>query len=85
MVLEARGRCLPLSRAPVSERDAFAIFDDAHCRGADLKVGPARGIGRGSARSAGVGPARSLMLSMCAALSVEPAGSRTSGKRNLAV
>ncbi|KAF5833854.1 hypothetical protein DUNSADRAFT_9691 [Dunaliella salina] len=38
MVLEARGRCLPRSSAPVAERNTFAIFDDARCRGADLKL-----------------------------------------------
>jgi len=38
MILESRGRCLPLASAPVKERDTFAIFDDARCRGADLKV-----------------------------------------------
>ena len=39
MVLELRGRCMPRSSAPVEERETFAIFDDARCRGADLKVG----------------------------------------------
>lgn len=39
MILEASDRCLPRSSAPVAERDTFALFDDARCRGADLKVG----------------------------------------------
>ena len=38
MILEARGRCLPKRCSPVAERECFAVFDDARCRGADLKV-----------------------------------------------
>ncbi len=39
VILEARGRCMPKQCSPGAERDCFAIFDDARCRGADLKVG----------------------------------------------
>eukprot|EP00983_Pelagomonas_calceolata_P049565 1141567-Pelagomonas_calceolata.AAC.2 len=39
VVLEARGRCMPKGCSPVAERECFALFDDARCRGADLKVG----------------------------------------------
>lgn len=38
MMLDTRGRCMPRHSSPVSERDAFAIFDDARCRGADLQL-----------------------------------------------
>ena len=38
-VVDAEGRRLPKTEAPVREADCFAIFDDARCRGADLKVG----------------------------------------------
>ena len=38
MVLEASGRCLPKGRSPISDADAFAFFDEARCRGADLKL-----------------------------------------------
>eukprot|EP00798_Chlamydomonas_sp_ICE-L_P025429 gene25429-11089_t len=36
MALERRGRCQPLQSSPLAERDAFVIFDDARCRGADM-------------------------------------------------
>eukprot|EP00798_Chlamydomonas_sp_ICE-L_P027656 gene27656-7294_t len=38
MALEWRGRCQPLQSSPLAERDAFVIFDDARCRGADMKL-----------------------------------------------
>eukprot|EP00798_Chlamydomonas_sp_ICE-L_P024220 gene24220-9819_t len=38
MALERRGRCQPLQSSPLAERDAFVIFDDARCRGADMKL-----------------------------------------------
>eukprot|EP00798_Chlamydomonas_sp_ICE-L_P004008 gene4008-14088_t len=38
MALERRGRCQPLQSSPLAERDAFVIFDDARCRGADIKL-----------------------------------------------
>ncbi|KAJ9453254.1 hypothetical protein DIPPA_05970 [Diplonema papillatum] len=37
-VLERNGRCLPLGSSPVHERDSFVIFDEAHCRGADMRM-----------------------------------------------
>lgn len=37
------GGCWSLKSAPVHERDAFVIFDEAHCRGADMKM--RRGLG----------------------------------------
>eukprot|EP00798_Chlamydomonas_sp_ICE-L_P016735 gene16735-23007_t len=38
MALERRGRCQPKQSSPLAERDAFVIFDDARCRGADMKL-----------------------------------------------
>ena len=38
MVLEPSGRCLPRLTSPVPEREAFVMFDEARCRGADLQV-----------------------------------------------
>lgn len=38
MVLEKRGRCLPRHLSPIAERQAFVIYDDARCRGADLQL-----------------------------------------------
>ncbi len=32
------GRCWPLNNSPIHERDAFVIFDERHCRGADMKL-----------------------------------------------
>ena len=37
-VLDPSGRCGPLSSAAIAERDAFVLYDDARCRGADLKL-----------------------------------------------
>jgi hypothetical protein len=37
-VLERRGRRLPLHASPISERQAFVLYDEARCRGADLKL-----------------------------------------------
>ncbi|CAM9849170.1 unnamed protein product [Discosporangium mesarthrocarpum] len=39
-VLDREGRCVPLHRSPIHEREAFALFDEARCRGADLKLLP---------------------------------------------
>jgi hypothetical protein len=38
MALELSGRILPKNQSPVRESDAFAIFDEPRCRGADLKL-----------------------------------------------
>lgn len=40
VVLERSGRMLPLGQSPVRESETFAIFDEARCRGADLKLAP---------------------------------------------
>lgn len=40
MVLERSGRVVPLGASPVQPREAFAIFDEAWCRGSDLKLRP---------------------------------------------
>ncbi|MEW5310745.1 MAG: hypothetical protein WDW38_002512 [Sanguina aurantia] len=37
-VLDTHGRCLPCHSSPIAEREAFVIFDDARCRGADLQL-----------------------------------------------
>ena len=36
--MDAGERCLPRHASPIAERDAFVIFDDARCRGADLQL-----------------------------------------------
>lgn len=38
-ILDASGRCLPRHASPLAERDAFVLYDDARCRGADLQLG----------------------------------------------
>jgi hypothetical protein len=38
MALEPSGRILPKNQSPVQESDAFAIFDEPRCRGADIKL-----------------------------------------------
>jgi hypothetical protein len=38
VVADPSGRRLPLLESPVPEADTFVVFDDARCRGADLKV-----------------------------------------------
>eukprot|EP00957_Ditylum_brightwellii_P124079 9458160-Ditylum_brightwellii.AAC.1 len=38
MILERSGRCLPKNQSPISERDAFVIFDEPRCRGSDIKL-----------------------------------------------
>jgi hypothetical protein len=38
MALEPSGRLLPKNQSPVQEAEAFAIFDEPRCRGADLKL-----------------------------------------------
>ena len=40
MILEPDGRCLPRHASPVAERDAFVLYDEARCRGADLQLRP---------------------------------------------
>eukprot|EP00198_Chlamydomonas_reinhardtii_P007687 XP_001697024.1 predicted protein [Chlamydomonas reinhardtii] len=37
-VLELTGRCLPRSSSPLQEHETFVIYDEARCRGADLKL-----------------------------------------------
>jgi hypothetical protein len=37
-ICDSLGRSLPRQASPVAERDAFVIFDEARCRGADLKL-----------------------------------------------
>jgi hypothetical protein len=37
-VLQRSGRKLPLNQSPVRECECFALFDEARCRGADLKL-----------------------------------------------
>ncbi|WIA08442.1 hypothetical protein OEZ85_007879 [Tetradesmus obliquus] len=37
-ICDSLGRSLPRQASPVVERDAFVIFDEARCRGADLKL-----------------------------------------------
>ncbi len=37
-VLDRHGRRLPRHSSPVSEREAFVLYDDARCRGADLQL-----------------------------------------------
>jgi hypothetical protein len=44
MVLEARGRCQPRHSSPVADSQAFVIYDNARCRGADLQLHP-RAVG----------------------------------------
>lgn len=38
MIDDVQGRSLPRHTSPIAERDAFVIFDEARCRGADLKL-----------------------------------------------
>lgn len=38
MALEPSGRLLPKNQSPVQEAEAFVIFDEPRCRGADLKL-----------------------------------------------
>ena len=38
MVKDAKGRCMPRHSSPIAERQAFVMFDDARCRGADLQL-----------------------------------------------
>lgn len=40
MVLDRVGRCLPLAQSPLKASAAFCIYDEARCRGADLKLSP---------------------------------------------
>lgn len=41
----ATQQCLPREASPIRERDTFALYDDARCRGADLKLRPgAKGL-----------------------------------------
>ncbi|PNH12760.1 hypothetical protein TSOC_000242, partial [Tetrabaena socialis] len=38
VVCDEHGRQLPRHSSPIAEREAFVIFDDARCRGADLQL-----------------------------------------------
>jgi hypothetical protein len=38
LVKNFAGRIWPLKSSPIDERDAFVIFDERHCRGADMKL-----------------------------------------------
>lgn len=38
MIIDNQRHCLPRKSSPIAERDAFVIFDDARCRGADLQL-----------------------------------------------
>lgn len=39
-VMDMRGRVMPKDRCPIVEADAFVLFDEAHCRGSDMKLRP---------------------------------------------
>jgi hypothetical protein len=39
MVVDLQGRCMPRHSSPILEAQAFTIFDEARCRGADLQLG----------------------------------------------
>ncbi|KAG2441624.1 hypothetical protein HXX76_003244 [Chlamydomonas incerta] len=38
VVLEPTGRCLPRASSPLQEHETFVLYDEARCRGADLKL-----------------------------------------------
>lgn len=38
IVKDTRGRCLERHASPVAERQTIVLYDDAHCRGADLQL-----------------------------------------------
>ncbi|KAG2441635.1 hypothetical protein HXX76_003254 [Chlamydomonas incerta] len=38
VVLEPSGRCLPRASSPLQEHETFVLYDEARCRGADLKL-----------------------------------------------
>jgi hypothetical protein len=38
MIQDAKGRCTPKSSSNLQEADCFVVFDDARCRGADLRL-----------------------------------------------
>uniref|UniRef100_A0A7R9V0Q8 ubiquitinyl hydrolase 1 n=1 Tax=Chlamydomonas euryale TaxID=1486919 RepID=A0A7R9V0Q8_9CHLO len=40
MISEPQGRCQPRGSSPVAEADAFVLYDEARCRGADLQLQP---------------------------------------------
>ena len=40
MVLDRVGRRVPLAQSPIKASEAFCIYDEARCRGADLKLSP---------------------------------------------
>src|SRR6476646_6639349 len=45
VIVTPNGQSLPRNSSPVPERDTFVIYDEARCRGADLKLQPnARGL-----------------------------------------
>lgn len=41
---DGRGRQWPLRMSPIPEREAFVLFDEALCRGADMKLGQGEAI-----------------------------------------
>lgn len=40
IVLDRVGRCAPLAESAMKPSEAFSIYDEARCRGADLKLSP---------------------------------------------
>ena len=38
MILDRSGRLLPKYQSPINERETFVVFDEARCRGADIKL-----------------------------------------------
>lgn len=39
-VMDMHGGVMPKDRCPIAEADAFVLFDEAHCRGSDMKLRP---------------------------------------------
>eukprot|EP00892_Ulva_mutabilis_P010228 jgi/Ulvmu1/7578/UM038_0001.1 len=39
-VMDLHGRVMAKDRCPIAEADAFVLFDEAHCRGSDMKLRP---------------------------------------------
>lgn len=39
-VMDRHGAVMPKDRCPIAEADAFVLFDEAHCRGSDMKLRP---------------------------------------------
>lgn len=44
MIISCDGGLWELRSAPIRERDAFVIFDEAHCRGVDMKMRDGRAV-----------------------------------------